>query len=159
METLTVAADTFTKTHWTSQEQANVALIADFIEHLMNKHDFDYIDQQFGHHNYVQHNRTIKEGIAGVIETVRGVVKRYPEYTYDVKHVLADGDQVIFHSHATMNKKDRGNDTRGFNITDRWRIQDGQIVEHWDSVEPINGFMRFFTWLTGGKVRNGNGVF
>ena len=33
-----------------------------------------------------------------------------------------DGDYVIFPSHATLKEEDRGNDQKGMNIIDTWRI-------------------------------------
>lgn len=159
MEPLTVELNSLQHNDWTDKERENVALITDFIQHLMNDHDFDYINRQFGHHNYVQHNRSMTERIQGVVATVSGVVKRFPDYTYDVKHIFADGDYVTFHSHVTMNKAHRGNDKKGLNIMDTWRIQDGQIVEHWDAVQPLDLSMRFYNLMNGGSIRNGNGVF
>lgn len=76
-----------------------------------------------------------------------------------MKPILADGDRVVFHSHATMKRAHRGNDQKGLNIMDHWKIRDGQIVEHWDTLQPLDRFMRFYALLTGGKIRNANGVF
>ena len=95
----------------------------------------------------------------GVIKTVQGFTKRYPDYTYDVKKIFVDGDYVIFHSHATVKKKDRGDDTRGLNIVDYWKIKDGEIVEHWDAIQPLDFGMRLFVLFNGGKIRNANGVY
>ena len=100
-----------------------------------------------------------RKGIDGLVGVVEAFAKRYPDYCYDVKRIIVDGDHVVFHSHATMKKADRGNDKKGLNITDTWKLRDGQIVEHWDSIQPIDGFMRLYVLLTGGKIRNPNGVF
>ncbi|MEO0585319.1 MAG: nuclear transport factor 2 family protein [Bacteroidota bacterium] len=159
MKALTVELNNLQNEEWTAKEKENVALITDFIQHLMNDHDFEYIDRHFGHHNYTQHNRNMTDTISGVVESVSGIVKRFPDYTYDVKHIFADGNHVTFHSHVTMNKADRGDDTKGLNIMDTWRIQDGQIVEHWDAIQPLDRSMRFFVFMNGGKIRNDNGVF
>lgn len=159
MNPLAVEINAQQRPGWTEQERQNVALVTDFMQHLMNEHDFAYVKQQFGQHNYVQHNPTMTDEIQGVINTVSRLVKQYPDYSYDVKRIFADGDHVSFHSHVTMNKAHRGNDKKGFNIMDTWRIQDGQIVEHWDAIQPLDWFMRMYVWLTGGARRNGNGVF
>lgn len=159
MDILQVDFDGLRQDSWTEQEADNARLVADFIQQLMNNHDFDAVRSQFGNSAYVQHSRGIRDGMEGVIETVSQLAKRFPDYTYDVKRMLVDGDYVIFHSHATVRKQHRGNDRKGFNIKDSWRIKDGQIAEHWDAIEPLDGFMRFYGWLTGGRVRNSNGVF
>ena len=56
-------------------------------------------------------------------------------------------------------EKHRGKDGEGLNIFDTWKIVDGEIVEHWDALQPMSLFMRFYNWLTGGAVRNNNGVY
>jgi hypothetical protein len=45
------------------------------------------------------------------------------------------------------------------NIIDTWRVEDGQLVEHWDAVEGISFFMRLYSLLTGGQIRNSNSIF
>ena len=159
MATLEINFESLKKENWSNQELDNVKLIVDFVQHLMNNHDFDYVTKKYGDTPYVQHNRNISDGMYAIIDYVKQFAKRFPDFTYDVKHILADGDDVMFHSHATIRKKDRGNDKKGFNITDRWKIKNGQIVEHWDSIQAIDGFMRFYALLTGGSIRNTNGVF
>ena len=159
MDPIIIDLDALKKSNWSKQELENAALVIDFVQHIMNNHDFDYIQQKFGSHPYRQHNRNIPDGIDGLLSYIEQSAKRYPEFTYDVKHIYVDGNFVTLHSHATIKKKDRGNDKKGFNINDTWRVENGQLVEHWDAVQPINGSMRFFGWLTGGKVRNQNGVF
>lgn len=144
---------------WTPDEARNAELVAEFVRLLMNEHDFDALRTRFGASDYRQHNHGIADGLEGVLSTVGDLVKRFPEYSYDVKGIYVDGDMVIFHSHATLRASHRGNDRKGFNITDRWRVADGEIVEHWDSVQPIDRFGRVYALLTGGKVRNANGSY
>ena len=144
---------------WTEKEDENVRLVVGFVQRLMNEHDFDGVLEEFGNPHYRQHNRGIPDGMEALVEYVKDFTKRFPDYAYDVKRINADGDYVIFHSHITTSTKDRGNDARGINASDTWRIVDGQIVEHWDALQPLDGFMRFYNLLTGGKIRNTNGVY
>ncbi len=159
METLTVDVQHLERPNWSPEERANVELVADFVRLLMNEHDFDALRSRFASSSYTQHNHGIADGIDGVLKTVGDLVKRFPEYTYDVKHIAVDGDVVVLHSHATLRASHRGNDRKGFNIIDRWRIVDGAIVEHWDAVQPIDTFGRFYAMLGGGRVRNNNGTY
>ena len=159
MDTLKINLNDFKKDHWTPQEVDNATMVIDLVQHVMNNHDFAYIQDRFGNHPYVQHNRSIPDGVAGLIEYIQAFCKQYPEFTYDVKHIYVDGDLVTLHSHATIKKKHRGNDKMGLNIMDTWRVENGKLVEHWDAVQPLNGSMRFYTWMTGGKIRNSNGTF
>ena len=159
MSTIKIDLNKLRKDSWSEQETKNVEIAVDFIQNLMNNHDFDYVKKKFGNEKYKQHNRSIPDGLDALIEYVRGFAKRFPDYTYDVKHIYADGDFVIFQSQATTNAKQRGNDGEGLNIFDTWKIVDGEIVEHWDALQPMSLFMRFYNWLTGGAVRNNNGVY
>lgn len=159
MDTLKINLDALRKSNWTDKEFKQAELMVDFVQHLMNNHNFEYISEQYGDNSYVQHSRGIADGMDELIKYVRNSAKRFAEYTYDVKHIYVDGDYVTFHSHATIKKKHRGNDKKGFNIIDTWKIKDGKIVEHWDAIQPINGFMRFYVWLSGGKMKNSNGMF
>jgi predicted SnoaL-like aldol condensation-catalyzing enzyme len=159
MAILKINYDELKKDSWSEQEQKNVKLVIDFIQNLMNNHDFGYIRKTFGNNPYVQHNRSIPDGMEGLVKYVEGFVKRFPEYTYDVKHAYADGNYVIFQSQATSSAKQRGNDGKGFNIFDTWKIENGQIADHWDALQPMDGLMRFVNLLSGGKVKNSNGVY
>lgn len=159
MATLQINFDSLKKESWSEKEVKNVTMMIDFVQHLMNNHDFDYVSEKFSNQVYTQHNRGIPDGMSALIEYVKDFAKRFPEYTYDVKHIYADGDFVIFHSHATIKAQHRGNDQKGLNIIDTWRIQNGQIAEHWDALQAIDRFMRFYNFIAGGTIRNSNGVF
>lgn len=159
MDTLKISFDNLKKGSWSAQEAKNVRLVVDFMQHLMNDHNFDYVLKTFGNPHYRQHNRGIPDGMEALVKYVKDFTKRYPDYAYDVKHIHADGDFVIFHSHITTSKKDRGNDKKGINASDTWRIENDQIVEHWDTLQPMDGFLRFVFLLIGGKIANANGVY
>lgn len=159
MDIIKINLDDYKKSNWSAEELNNAVLVTDFVQNIMNNHDFDYIKTTFGSGSYKQHNRTMTDGISGVVAAVESTVKRYPDFSYDVKNIYVDGNYITFHSHATLKKKHRGDDTKGLNISDTWKVENGKIVEHWDSVEPIDFSARLFVLFNGGKVRNSNGVF
>ena len=154
-----IDAAVFMKDHWTETERANAAIVVDFVYNIMNRHDFDYIRGQYGDNPYVQHNRNAPDGIEGVITFVGGVTKDYPDFSYDVKHIVVDDDLVMLHSHATIEKAHRGDDSRGLNIKDTWRLENGKLVEHWDAVQAMDLSMRLLFLMQGGEVNNSNGVY
>ncbi|MEM7208910.1 MAG: nuclear transport factor 2 family protein [Pseudomonadota bacterium] len=147
------------KPNWTEQELENARLITDFVQNLMNNHNFDYILERYNDSSYVQHNRNLPDKVTGLVGFLKEFVQDYPDYAYEVKHIYADGDFVIFHSHATVDQADRGNDKKGLNIIDTWRLENGRIVEHWDSIQALDGFMRLYALISGGNIENANGVF
>lgn len=148
-----------TQHHWTAEEKENVTVVVDFFQHLMNDHDFNYTLKNFGSGSYVQHNRAIPNEISGLVGYVQNMTKRFPEYSFDVKRISADGDYVVLHSHTTLKAKHRGNEQKGFIITDTFRLENGKLVEHWDAIQPIDTFTRMlFLWI-GGKVENNNSTF
>ncbi|NOH60714.1 nuclear transport factor 2 family protein [Vibrio sp. RE88] len=158
-DNITINLQELQKPNWTEQELANAELITDFVQNLMNDHNFDYVLEHYNDSAYTQHNRNLPDKVTGLVGFLKEFVEDYPDYTYDVKHIYVDGDYVIFHSHATLAKEDRGNDEKGMNIIDTWRIEDGRIVEHWDSIQALDFSMRLYSLLSGGDIENANGVF
>ena len=155
----TPTIDLISRPGWTADERKNVGLVADFVDVVMNRHDYDEARRRFGDGAYVQHSRGIPDGMAGILDYLAGLTKRFPEYSYDVRTIIADGDLVTFHSHATMKAKHRGDDGKGFNIIDTWRIEGGRIAEHWDAIQPLNFSMRLFALFAGGRRAHDNSVF
>lgn len=148
-----------TKLHWSENDLNNAKLAVEFVQRIMNDHDFNGIRELYRGQQYTQHNRNIADGIEGVIEAVSRLVNNAPEFSYDIKHILVDGDHVVLHSHVTLKAKHRGIETEGFNIMDTWRVENGRLVEHWDAVQGISFSMRLYALLTGGKIRNKNSIF
>ncbi|MCG8476778.1 MAG: ester cyclase [Cytophagales bacterium] len=144
---------------WTKQETENVKVVVDFFQKLMNEHNFEYTLKKYGNAAYTQHNRAIPNEITGLVGYVKTLTKRFPEYSFDVKKIFADGDFVVFHSHTTMKEKHRGNEKKGFIITDTFRLENGKLVEHWDAIQPIDFFSRLLVLMTGGSIGNNNPTF
>lgn len=58
--------------------------------------------------------------------------QRFPGLHGEIKRVFADRDYVILHVHARREPGDAG-----IAIVDIFRLEAGQIVEHWDVRQPI----------------------
>lgn len=155
----TINVESLLNENWTSEEEKNVRTVLDFFQHLMNEHDFDYTLSTYGGISYTQHNRAIPNEIKGLIGYVKDMTKRFPEYSFDVKKVYADGDYVILHSHTTLKAKHRGDERKGYIITDTFKLNDGVLAEHWDAIQPIDYFSRLLFLMIGGKVANSNPTF
>jgi predicted SnoaL-like aldol condensation-catalyzing enzyme len=81
---------------------------------------------------YTQHNPTAVDGVEGLRKLIEFLRKSYPQAHSEPKHVFADGDYVIIHSHSI-----REPGTRGAAIVDIFRLEDRKIVEHWDIIQPV----------------------
>ncbi|MEM1321602.1 MAG: nuclear transport factor 2 family protein [Bacteroidota bacterium] len=148
----------FHKSSWTALERKNFQIVADFVQGILN-HKFDEVISAYADHPYIQHNRSIPRGIKAIVNTNRKMAQRFPEFFLEPKHVYLDNDFVIFHSHVTLKAKQRGNDKKGLNVVDIWKIIDGKIVEHWDAIQPLDFMSRLFLLITGVSINNNDGVF
>ena len=81
MDTLTIELDDLRRPTWSPEEEANAELVMELVRLLMNEHDFETVRERFGSGAYVQHNHGIADGIEGVLATIGGLVKRFPEFT------------------------------------------------------------------------------
>lgn len=52
MDIIKLNLDRLKKPNWTAEETKNAEVVLDFIQHLMNDHDFDYIKSEFGQQPY-----------------------------------------------------------------------------------------------------------
>jgi predicted SnoaL-like aldol condensation-catalyzing enzyme len=48
-----------------------------------------------------------------------------------IRHILADGDMVAVHYHLA-----REPDPKGYSVVELFRVQDGKIAEHWETLQP-----------------------
>ncbi len=82
--------------------------------------------------SYRQHNPGAGDGTESFIAHVKWWAKTYPSFRFEVKHIIAEGDLVVTHSHLIREPGDRG-----LAVMDMFRIENGKAVEHWDVVQEI----------------------
>lgn len=94
---------------------------------LFSDQDLSAIDEYFGP-TYTQHSTLAADGVEGL----RALAENLPEgFRYEPVRAIAEGDLVVTHGiyHGF------GPDPLvGFDV---WRVADGRIVEHWDSLTPV----------------------
>lgn len=81
---------------------------------------------------YVQHSPYAKDGFEGVAEFARMFKRDFPNHTYDVKKVIAEGDLVVLHLHGKQ-----GMSPHGEAVMDIFRVKNGKVVEHWDVIQSL----------------------
>ena len=102
----------------------------------------------------LQHNSGIADGLDGLGAALKYFEENGLVLQYDKVHkVLGEGNFVLSVSEGKFGKGEH------VAFYDLFRLENGQIVEHWDSLQPMNGFLRFFFWMIGGRNANSNGVY
>lgn len=87
----------------------------------------DYISTEMYH----QHNPHVADGLDGLGKALQGLADAGMPMTYSKNHlVLGQGNFVLTQSEGVFMKKNVA-------FYDLFRVQDGKIVEHWDTIEEI----------------------
>lgn len=113
------------------QMEQNKKTVAALYDAAFNKKDMDLARTYMGA-TYKQHNPMAKDGPEGLAGFVGYLKAKAPNFQIQILRIFADGDYVITHvwSH-------NGPDDRGSIAMDIFRLDNGKVVEHWDSVQPI----------------------
>lgn len=85
--------------------------------------DLDVVDELVAH-DFVQHNPQVPSGR----EAFRTFLAAVTPVESTVHRVIADDDLVAIHHHFV---------SFGAAVVDIFRVVDGQVVEHWDVVQPV----------------------
>lgn len=81
--------------------------------------------------HYIQHNPNMPDGREAAITMLEPKFSA-PGFQADIQRVLVDGEFAVVHLHA---RAEPG--ARGAAVADIFRIEGGQIVEHWDVLQPV----------------------
>jgi predicted SnoaL-like aldol condensation-catalyzing enzyme len=109
---------------------ANKALMQTYMDDLLQGRR-DKFAGYFDGNNYTQHNPWVADGLTGLIAGLQALAKKGLAVKYERVHtVLAEGDFVLVVSQGTFGD-------RPISYYDLYRIQNGKIAEHWDTLEQI----------------------
>jgi predicted SnoaL-like aldol condensation-catalyzing enzyme len=114
-----------------SELEANKQTVLEFYDLIINKKDFAAAQPYLGSY-YRQHNPLVAEGPEGLEAFIAWLKGEYPDARSEVKQIFADGDSVILHVHSK-----RPPHPRGRAIIEIFRLEEGKIVEHWDTIQEI----------------------
>ena len=112
-------------------EEQNKKTVVAFYDAAINDKDFAAASAYLGD-KYIQHNPLAADGPAGLQAFLAFAKDNLGGFKVQFKRVLADGDFVIVHAHAT-----NGPDDRGSAVMDIFRLENGKVVEHWDVIQAI----------------------
>ncbi len=105
---------------------SNKEIVLNFYRDVWNAHDDSKVAQYICE-DYVQHNPNVEQGRQGLLNFLKFFFTK--EAKHDIQLALEDGDLVAVYVHVTFNDGSKAI------VTDIYRLVDGVIVEHWDSVQ------------------------
>ncbi|MEO1323306.1 MAG: nuclear transport factor 2 family protein [Pseudomonadota bacterium] len=109
----------------------NKVLLTRAMNALFNEHDIDQVRELYAA-DYIQHNPNVPTGL----EPILGLVPALAEanFRYEIHRMIEDGDLILTHSTAYNAEFFGANQVVAFDL---WRIEDGKVAEHWDSIIPV----------------------
>ena len=122
----------------------NKTLVRNFVTDILVNGQMDKLAGYFDGDRYVQHNPQIPDGLPGLGAALAAMAKQGITLKYDRIHtVLGEGNFVLVVSEGHLGG-------RHSSFYDLFRVENGKIAEHWDTIEPIPARA---DW------KNGNGKF
>jgi predicted SnoaL-like aldol condensation-catalyzing enzyme len=108
----------------------NKTLMQTYMDDLLNGRR-DKFPGYFDDNNYIQHNALVADGLTGLIAGLQSLTEKGLAVKYERLHrVLGEGSFVLVVSEGTLGE-------RSTSYYDLYRLQDGKIAEHWDTLESI----------------------
>ncbi|WP_197421584.1 nuclear transport factor 2 family protein [Sphingobium sp. CCH11-B1] len=111
--------------------EENKAFVCAFVEDILVNGKLDRLNAYFDGDAYVQHNPQIADNLTGLQTALQAMAEAGVTMKYDRIHrVLGEGNFVLVASEGTF---------AGEHVSfyDLFRVEDGKIAEHWDTIETI----------------------
>lgn len=109
----------------------NKALVGGFIDDILIKGRMDKLSGYFDGDDYVQHNPNIADGLSGLGAALEAMGAASVQMIYTRTHrILGKGDFVLAVSEGSFAGAPSA-------FYDLFRVKDGKIAEHWDTIEAI----------------------
>lgn len=111
--------------------EANKKLVAAFVDDILVNGRMEKLQGYFDGDKYIQHNPQIADGLSGLGAALEEMAKQGVTMKYDKMHMLlGEGNFVLAVSEGTFAGKHSA-------FYDLFRIENGKIAEHWDTIEAI----------------------
>lgn len=110
---------------------ANKTLVANFVDDVLVNGKLETLANYFDGDHYIQHNPAIADGLSGLGAALKYLAEQGITMKYARVHkVLGEGNFVLVISEGEFAGK-------WTSFYDLFRVQDGKIAEHWDTMETI----------------------
>ena len=114
-------------------------MVKEFYTQVFMNRSVDICDQVMVD-DYINHSSLVKNGRENFKDYFLQYYKTFSKTDSEIKHLFEKDDLVcVYADHWASNKLF----SVKFKAIDIYRIKSGKLVEHWDSIEALNGFSRF----------------
>lgn len=111
--------------------QENKTLVQNFVNDVLFAKNPNKITEYISTEKYHQHNPYVKDGLEGLGEAIAYLTSKNDMFIYTKTHmILGEGNFVLAASEGSWHGKLHA-------FFDLFRVEDGKIVEHWDTIEEI----------------------
>lgn len=111
--------------------EANKNLVRSFVDDILVNGRMEKLAGYYDGDNYIQHNPLIPDQLSGLGKALAEWAKQGITMKYDKIHkVLGEGNFVLVVSEGHLAGKHNA-------FYDLFRVENGKIAEHWDTIEPI----------------------
>ncbi|CAH1544204.1 conserved exported hypothetical protein [Vibrio rotiferianus] len=111
----------------------NKAIVSDFVQTILMKGDMSQISEFIGEKDsdYIQHNVAVADGLSGLSVALKQLAEAGMPMVYSKNHlILGEGNFVLSVSEGQFMNQHVA-------FYDLFRVDNGKIVEHWDTIEAI----------------------
>ncbi len=114
-----------------AKTESNKALVRAFVDDILVNGRMAKIAEYIEGDKYEQHNPQIGDGLSGLGAALEALAKQGITMKYDRIHrVLGEGNFVLVASEGSFG----GSHTSFYDL---FRVENGKLVEHWDTIETI----------------------
>ena len=114
-----------------NKTKENKELVEKFVMGFLVNGDMTAIDKYLDSKSYIQHNPGIADNVEGLQQALKYFMDNKISFKYDKVHmILGEGNFVL-----TVSEGEIGGVHSSF--YDLFRVENGKIVEHWDTIEAI----------------------
>jgi predicted SnoaL-like aldol condensation-catalyzing enzyme len=114
-----------------NKTEENKKLVKQFVEDILVNGKMEKLTGYFNGDNYIQHNPLIPDQLSGLGSALAEWAKQGITMKYSRVHkVLGEGNFVLVVSEGYLAGSHNS-------FYDLFRVENGKIAEHWDTIEPI----------------------